>query len=77
MWKDGTCNSCGSIVEEMSSQGQERIQPYFGSEDECYDYMNRCANLSCKNHIWHFVGDDEELDYYTHEVGEDITHGNE
>jgi hypothetical protein len=28
--------------------------------------MNRCTNRKCIHHVWHHVGDQEELDYYRH-----------
>ena len=54
VWEDGFCNACGHIIEEKASYRYD-----------C-DYMNRCTNPDCKNHEWHHVGDQEGLDYYTH-----------
>jgi hypothetical protein len=53
-WFDGVCKTCESPVEE---QGSEKLD---------FDYMNRCTNATCKNHEWHFCGDQEELEYYEH-----------
>lgn len=53
MWLDGICKKCGSLVAEESS---ENIK----------DYQNRCLNSKCDEHKWHYVYDDEELDYYEH-----------
>lgn len=58
-WEDGICKLCGAIVVEQTSN----------CLDDSSDYMNRCNNPQCKNHIWHFVGDDEFLDYYDHNKG--------
>jgi hypothetical protein len=30
------------------------------------DYKNACSNELCKENIWHYVGDQEFLDYYDH-----------
>lgn len=54
VWEDGTCRACGHLVEEKASD-----------RHDC-DYMNRCINPKCKNHEWHHVGDQDELDYYVH-----------
>ena len=55
MWNDGICKKCGSVVEEGSNM-----------TDLDGDYMNRCTNPECENHIWHACADDESLDYYIH-----------
>lgn len=52
-WYDGECKTCGSSVEE-------------GSSDEDYDYMNRCTNPECIHHEWHHNYDIEFQDYYIH-----------
>lgn len=52
-WDDGICKLCGSIVEE-------------GPSNRDFDYMNRCTNKDCINHIWHHCYDVEFLDYYIH-----------
>jgi hypothetical protein len=54
IWEDGVCNLCGSKVEEGPSDNNE------------FDYMNRCINVECVEHKWHYCGDIEFLDYYTH-----------
>jgi hypothetical protein len=53
-WKDGICKSCNSTVEEGPS------------DNDMFDYMNRCTNDNCIEHKWHYCGDIEFLDYYTH-----------
>jgi hypothetical protein len=53
-WLDGYCKTCGSLVIEKPSLKDR-------------DYMNRCSNPNCKHHQWHYVHDDEVLDYYNHE----------
>ena len=57
IWNDGICKKCGSIVIETPDD--------FGRKD----YMNMCTNGSCENHYWHSIFDDEELDYYYHNIG--------
>ena len=54
LWFDGICNFCGHDVEQI------------GTAEEGYYYKNRCMNPQCKNHVWHYVSDTEQLDYYTH-----------
>jgi len=53
-WWDGICNDCGwSVIERPA-------------DDEKHDYKNRCSNASCSNSKWHYIVDDQELDYYIH-----------
>ncbi len=54
MWEDGICKTCGSMVEEGSSDKDD------------YDYMNRCTNVLCENHKWHYCYDTVFMDYYDH-----------
>ena len=61
-WNDGVCIECGSVIlEEGSSPEQEGYK--------LSDYRNRCSNKNCKNNIWHYVFDTEELNYYNHKRG--------
>lgn len=55
MWYDGRCKKCDSDVEE----GSDKITGI-------RDYQNRCTNTKCEEHKWHFVFDNEFLDYYIH-----------
>lgn len=59
MWLDGVCKKCGSLVIET---GCEMIT----EEEFRNDYKNMCLNDECEEHKWHYVGDQEELDYYVH-----------
>lgn len=68
IWIDGICKSCSSIVIETSAVG-DFISDEQLKEHPYADYQNTCTNPSCENYGWHFQGDDEELDYYTHEEG--------
>jgi len=64
IWVDGICKKCGSLVIEQSS----RHLSYTGNEDiDTSDYMNACSNKDCEENKWHYVGDQEELDYYEHD----------
>jgi hypothetical protein len=58
MWLDGICKLCGSEVEETATQRPRD------------DYQNRCRNPDCPEHRWHYCGDQEELEYYTHKRGQ-------
>lgn len=58
-WHDGFCRLCGAGVEEMPVCGEE------GGEG--FDYKNRCMNVWCISHVWHYCSDDEDgLTYYRH-----------
>jgi hypothetical protein len=62
MWIDGICKKCGSIVLETG------ISDFDQSDEDISncDYKNRCTNTKCCEYKWHYVGDQEELDYYYH-----------
>lgn len=60
MWIDGICKKCGSIVLETSCEMEVE-------EEFIKDYKNRCSNTRCSEFKWHYVGDQEELDYYYHD----------
>ena len=59
MWIDGICRKCGSIVLESC------ITDFDDAPNDC-DYKNRCTNSGCVERKWHYVGDQEELEYYYH-----------
>ena len=57
MWLDGVCKKCGSLVIE----GPALESPW------PRDYQNMCLNKECEEHKWHFIYDNEELNYYIHD----------
>lgn len=56
VWFDGICKKCGSKVYETACNNYGVFA----------DYKNACSNKKCEENYWHYVGDQEELDYYTH-----------
>ena len=61
MWLDGICKKCGSLVLETDCRTEPvEIVGYS-------DYKNRCLNPMCEEYKWHYVGDQEEADYYNHD----------
>jgi hypothetical protein len=61
VWYDGKCKKCGSIVYETQCGDED------GKALEMLaDYKNACSNESCEENKWHYVGDQEFLDYYEH-----------
>jgi len=63
MWLDGICKKCGSLILETDA----RLDMSKDAIESCADYKNMCLNASCNEHYWHYVGDQEELDYYEHD----------
>ena len=61
MWLDGICKKCGSIVIETPCTMEVE-------EEFANDYKNLCTNSSCTEYKWHYVRDQEELEYYIHIV---------
>ena len=62
MWIDGICRKCGSIVLETYITDYDVSDKNISS---C-DYKNYCSNDGCIESKNHYVGDQEELDYYYH-----------
>ena len=60
VWADGECNKCGSVVFEMGCDGHS------SEEEKTNDYKNFCSNKDCEEHKWHYVGDQDFLEYYNH-----------
>ena len=67
IWKDGICKTCGSMIYEQPCDYNPTIP-----ETKYSDYMNMCSNDECEHHVWHYVDDMEELDYYTHKMGKTL-----
>ena len=61
-WFDGICNICGSAVIETDARHDHCPE----AEEACADYKNKCSNEECVEHKWHYVGDQDFLDYYKH-----------
>jgi len=59
VWFDGICKKCGSSVYETILDESD--------VDKDGDYKNACSNESCSENHWHYIGDDEFLDYYNHD----------
>lgn len=60
VWYDGKCKKCGSNVYETSCTDEDVENAKFA------DYKNACSNENCEENYWHYVGDQEFLDYYEH-----------
>lgn len=68
IWVDGTCLNCKQPVIECSV-GSIGVELILDNKLADYaDYQNTCTNEACQNYGWHYIGDDEEPTYYTHET---------
>ena len=47
-----TCKKCNSLIEEKLSDNEE------------FDFMNRCTNSNCEEHKWHHCYESDLLSYY-------------
>lgn len=61
VWYDGVCKKCGCNVYETYCKADEC------EESKYADYKNACSNEKCDENHWHYISDQEFLEYYEHD----------